>query len=149
MSTLYIIRGLPGSGKSTLANLLAAKTPGMRHYEADQHFMVDGEYRFDASDLVVAHLACFQNTKMSLEDGHDVVVANTFTTLREMRNYVEYANDNGHDIVVITCEANYGSIHNVPDHAIDRMRNRFASDTAVREFLAEKATNVRAQVRKN
>ena len=44
MKELFLLRGLPGSGKSTLAKSL----DGI-HVEADQFFMVGGEYKFDAS----------------------------------------------------------------------------------------------------
>ena len=41
MKTLYIVRGVPGSGKSTFA-----KTLGGTHFETDNYFMIDGEYKF-------------------------------------------------------------------------------------------------------
>jgi len=50
---LILLRGLPGSGKSTFANLL-----GGIHVEADQYFIQDGEYKFDASKLKQAHNWC-------------------------------------------------------------------------------------------
>jgi len=58
MKELILLRGLPGSGKSTLAKSL----DGI-HIEADQFFMIDGEYRFDASKLKDAHNYCFTRTK--------------------------------------------------------------------------------------
>ena len=148
MATLYLIRGLPGAGKSTLARLLTAKCPNTKHYEADQYFMVDGEYRFNPAELYRAHFECFANTKLSLEDGFDTIVANTFTTLKEMRNYIEYANDNGHTIVVVNCEGNYGSIHGVPEEAMERMRKRYATVEQVRRYVANHAPNVSADVRR-
>jgi predicted kinase len=44
MKELFLLRGLPGSGKSTLAKSLG----GIR-IEADQYFMEDGVYNFDAN----------------------------------------------------------------------------------------------------
>ena len=45
--TLYILRGIPGSGKTTHAKRLAG-TNGVI-ISADDYFMRDGEYCFDAS----------------------------------------------------------------------------------------------------
>ena len=55
---LIIIRGLPGAGKSTLA-----KSLGGINIEADQYFMVDGEYKFDSSKIKLAHNYCQSQTQ--------------------------------------------------------------------------------------
>ena len=69
MKQLILLRGLPGSGKSTFANLL-----GGIHVEADQYFMQDGEYKFDASKLKQAHNWCKLRVEHSMEDGVDKIV---------------------------------------------------------------------------
>ena len=56
MKQLILLRGLPGSGKSTFA-----KSLGGIHIEADQYFMQDGEYKFDASQLKHAHNYCYSS----------------------------------------------------------------------------------------
>jgi adenylylsulfate kinase-like enzyme len=43
---LYLLRGIPGAGKSTLA-----KQFGDSHFETDRFFMVDGEYKFDPTNI--------------------------------------------------------------------------------------------------
>ena len=50
---LVLIRGLPGSGKSTMAKVLALV--GFEHYEADMFFVVNGQYRYDATRIRDAH----------------------------------------------------------------------------------------------
>ncbi len=50
---LYIVRGIPGSGKSTFAKQLVGAD--FLVCEADKYFMVDGEYKFDATKLKQAH----------------------------------------------------------------------------------------------
>ena len=76
---LYIVRGIPGSGKSTFA-----KTLGGTHFETDNFFMVDGEYKFDVTKLKVAHEWCQNsvNTAMILNITTDlnntIVVSNLF-----------------------------------------------------------------------
>jgi len=80
MKELFLLRGVPGSGKSTLA-----KSLGGIHMEADQYFMENGEYKFDASKIKNAHEYCQTQTRAWMStDGSQVnvdriVVSNTFT----------------------------------------------------------------------
>ena len=120
---LILIRGLHGSGKSTLARQYAAH--GYRHYEADQYFMRGGEYRYRADKVHVAHRRCQERARASLRAGHNVVVANTFATRAEMKPYIEAALRYGCDVEIIEAAGDYGSIHNVPAAAIERMRARW------------------------
>jgi predicted kinase len=125
MSKLTLIRGIPGSGKSTRAREIVAQT-GAKHYEADQYFVGDdGVYRFDPSQLYRAHRECMRRTRDSLEAGLDVVVSNTFTTHREIEPYIELAEELGAEVEVFVAVGNYGSIHNVPEEALERMRARW------------------------
>lgn len=120
MTKLIIIRGLPGSGKSTLA-----KTLGIDHFEADQYFMLSGEYKFDASKFEQAHSMCMHNTCAALEAGRDVVVSNTFTQEWEIDPYAQLADDLGVELVVCTTKGTYGSVHGVPEEVVQRMRDRW------------------------
>lgn len=122
---LTIIRGLPGSGKSTLAGKLQAIGDVDVFYEADQFFMIDGEYRFDRTKLGQAHAWCQERTRRALETGKNVAVANTFTTSGEVRAYYEMATRLGVGIRWMECDGEYGSIHNVPPEAMARMRGRW------------------------
>jgi predicted kinase len=124
MRELILIRGLPGSGKSTLAAQLA-REKGIAHYEADQYFIIDGEYRFDIKYLSLAHDTCFQNFRHDLDLRRSMIVSNTFTRWHEMRDYVEYAQDSGYKIKVITCLGQFQNIHGVPPNILEKMRARF------------------------
>lgn len=118
---LLIIRGLPGSGKSTLARTLRDRD----HYEADQYFMRDGVYCFDKTKLGMAHYRCKEMAFASLLEGRKVVVANTFVSLREIEPYVRMATDFGVRFGIVEAVGNYTNIHNVPEHAIIRMKERW------------------------
>ena len=121
--TLYIIRGLPGSGKSTLANKLAPEAS----FEADQYFTNNnGEYNYDQSKIDSAHHVCQKWTECAMVIGHeDIAVANTFTQMWEMTVYFELADKHGYTVNVIECKNNFGSTHDVPEYAIDRMAERW------------------------
>ena len=123
MKELIIVRGLPGSGKSTFAKVL-----GGIHIEADQYFMRDGEYRFDASKLKQAHNWCKLRVEHSMEDGVDkITVSNTFTQEWEMDAYFELAEKYGYQTSCLIVENRHDSknIHGYPDDKIEQMRNRF------------------------
>ena len=127
---LILIRGLPGSGKSTLAKMLA-ECHLMLHFEADQCFVDDsGAYIFDASKLGWAHKNCQQNADIGLTNNISVVVSNTFTTLKELRPYFEIAKKHGIVPTVIHCQNQFKNVHDVPQEALDRMKNRFQHDIA-------------------
>jgi energy-coupling factor transporter ATP-binding protein EcfA2 len=125
---LYILRGLPGSGKSTLA-----KSLGGTHFEADQFFIVDGKYKFDASKIKEAHKWCQDsvNTAMLLNNtallNPVIVVSNTFTQEWEMEPYFDMADYFDYKVFSIIVENRHGGInqHGVSEDKIEQMRNRF------------------------
>jgi predicted kinase len=129
---LYIVRGVPGSGKSTLAlNLVGSD---FLVCEADKYFMVDGEYRFDASKLKDAHESCRNLVETYMKDSlvndqfyREIAVSNTFTQEWEMQPYFDLAKKYGYMVFSIIVENRHGGSnqHNVPAEAIQRMKDRF------------------------
>lgn len=131
---LQLIRGLPGSGKSTIAETLVHSATrsgrlGMK-FEADDYRINEaGEYQFDLVSNEVAHGKCQSDVREEMSAGCSVViVSNTFTQLWEMEPYVEMARQYGYTVQIITVQADFGNIHDVPEEAISRMRGRFEFD---------------------
>ena len=135
MNTLTLIRGLPGSGKTHLASIIT-DTMGTFMVEADDYFYDDyGNYVFDPDRLHAAHEWCLRQARFELiENKMDVVVSNTFTTLREMKEYYLLAKAAGVPLNVITCQGQFGSIHNVPESTMDKMRARFFHGDVIKEL---------------
>lgn len=128
VQTLYLIRGLPGSGKSTLAEFLA--TAGFRHFEAD-FWMTDGNgnYKFDPDRLREVHRVCQKACEYALELGHSVVIANTFVKLQELEPYFAIAKQFGITPNVVECTGNFGSVRNVPEETMQKMRKNWEKFT--------------------
>lgn len=119
---LIIIRGLPGSGKSTMAEKLVRGGVAVRHIEADMYFVQNGEYKFNSIKLSEAHEWCRQMVMTSLRNGHTTVVSNTFVRKWEVEPYINMCKGLGIDYIIIEATGNYGSVHNVPEETIERMR---------------------------
>ena len=126
--TLYIVRGIPGSGKSTFA-----KTLGGTHFETDEFFMVDGEYKFDPTKLKDAHRWCQDSVNTAMILNHTaglnnvIVVSNTFTQEWEMETYFQMADTYGYKVFSVIVENRHGGIntHGVPEDKLQAMRDRF------------------------
>jgi predicted kinase len=120
---LILVRGASWSGKSTYARKLAEEI-GAEVYEADYYFLVNGEYVFDPKKLGWAHKSNQDRTRKSLEEGKTVIVANTLTTSREIRDYTSIAESLGIPVEVYRSNATFGNVHGVPDEKVAQMRAR-------------------------
>ena len=125
---MNIVRGLPGSGKTTLAkgmSGISAVGKPSAVISADMYFHKDsGEYSFDREELYLAHRWCRDTTSILLQDGVEVYVANTFVAYKEIEEYFNYADKHDFGITLITANNDFGSVHNVPEEAMTRFRNR-------------------------
>jgi len=128
MKILYIIRGLPSSGKSTLAKKLVGSSSVI---EADQYFVdIEGNYKFIPEQIKYAHAYCKDWASIFMRSSiSDLAVANTFTQLWEYQPYLGMCKKYGYKPVIIECHGRFKSIHNVPDDAIQRMKDRWEPTT--------------------
>ena len=123
---IVLLRGLPGSGKSTVAELLANKDDLI--FSADDFFMIEGKYIFDVDKLHQAHIECQNNVKRAMIDGiAKIFVCNTNTTKKELKSYFDLAKEYEYLIISLIVENRHdsGSIHNVPEETLIKMKNRF------------------------
>ena len=138
--TLYLIRGLPGSGKSTLGKLLA----GSNNFEADDYFMSEGVYTFKPSELPNAHDFCQFQVRTSMEEMiPTIAVCNTFSEQWEVDPYLEMLKKHHlYTVNIIECQSDYGSVHGVPDEAVQAMKDRWCSSIVVpKELCQERLCN--------
>lgn len=134
---LVLIRGLPGSGKSTLARQYIPK--GYVHYEADMYFTdADDNYDYRPQWIKDAHAWCQRKTREHLDAGRNVVVSNTFSQRWELAPYLAMVDPS--DVLIIECHGQWGSVHDVPADAIERMRARWEAidgETSADDIAAE------------
>lgn len=119
-----VLRGLPGSGKSTLAMRLAA-LHGFVHLEADQHFVVNGTYRFDPARVADAHAVVARDALTALQAGKQVVVANTHVRLWEMAALIGAARLAGRTLCFVECQGTWPNVHGLAEPVIASMRQRW------------------------
>ncbi|APD19463.1 hypothetical protein QE331_gp089 [Pseudomonas phage 20Sep416] len=130
---LYIIRGLPGSGKSSFAENLYNKTwksGGLASIcEADDYQMEFGKYVWKAERVAESHKKCMAKARSSMEVGLEaVIVSNTSTREREIKPYIDMAEEFGYTVISLIVENRHGnkSVHDVPESTMEAMRNRFS-----------------------
>ena len=129
MKTLILLRGIPGAGKTTVSELFG---DGTTIHSADDYFYENGpnpgEYDFDRDKLGAAHAQCKFLTELAMKNGAEkVVVANTFTTEKEIKPYKELADAHNYRFVSLIVENRHGnaSVHSVPEEALQAMETRF------------------------
>jgi predicted kinase len=123
MKRVIIMRGISGSGKSHHAALFAGNG---RVVSADDYFMHNGVYVFNARKLSEAHTACMQAFLNALHQGYQtVVVDNTNIRLHELNPYRMVALAMGYDVEIyhIICPVSVAfkrGQHRVPHNSLVR-----------------------------
>jgi hypothetical protein len=131
MAQLILVRGLPlpGSGKSTWARkfLSEQRISSWKWFEADHFFeAADGSYVFDGTLIGAAHEWCYGSTALSLKNGWNVVVSNTFTTMWELERYVALGKLIPNTTVrVVEIKTQFENVHGVPADKLAKMAARW------------------------
>lgn len=139
--TLYIMQGPPGSGKSELAERLFESkyvVQNRRNWvicSTDDYFTVNGEYKFDSSKLEEYHARNLKKATDCMKDGYNVIVDNTNIKCWQCKPYVQFAVENGINVVFIRVTGSFANKHGVPDDVVERMRNSM-EDLTVESVLA-------------
>lgn len=126
---LYIVRGLPGSGKSTLARTLSEEL-NAPHYEEDMWlYHENGDYEWSPLRMDRAVKLCQYSCEKLMNEGHfrNIVISNVFGDADQLAPYQRMADRHGYDVTYIVVENRRGgmNIHNVPNDALDEMRENF------------------------
>lgn len=125
MKMLYLIRGVSGSGKTSLAKTLGC-LPGASTHAADDFFYdKQGNYNFDVEKLNQAHRWCQFEVEYQMQARtpvNIVIVHNTFTRERELKPYLELAEEYNFPVTVLVVENRHGnkSVHEVPEAVLVR-----------------------------
>jgi len=120
MKTVYILRSIPGAGKSTVAENIhnAVQNSGKESVIccADD-FLIDenGEYKWTAETIGIAHLKCLQKFTVALNSATNIIVSNTNIKTADVRTYKELAEAHGYTVFVLIVENwhNGTDVHNV------------------------------------
>lgn len=131
---LWILRAPSGSGKSTIAEVLDIhffrSTASCEQFEADMFFYdMDGNYNFDGSKLGEAHKWCREGVEDAMNKGmQHVIVSNTSTTEKEVKPYVDLAEQYGYTVFSLVVEKRHKGTnqHGVPEEKVEQMKKRMS-----------------------
>ena len=141
----WILRGFAGSGKSTAGNQIKNDNDNTIIVSADDYWMVDGKYVFDASRLALAHAQCFQRFSDAVANGQNVIVDNTNLNYKDITKYIDYLlknnNLNQYTYSVELVQVQFNSIEkaielrsnredgkNIPENRMRQMHKKFKED---------------------
>jgi predicted kinase len=123
MTELVIIRGLPGTGKTALAKKFIER--GFIHFEANEFLVENGVYMRSPARVAAAHALCQKAADLALQEGHRVVVSNTFVELWEMVPYVASAKAAHAEVTIIQTAGRSFSHYGASEQTMRKMRARW------------------------
>lgn len=89
------------------------------------YFMKSGTYQWSRDRVGKAHTWCQDMVRNALSAGMDVVVANTFTTRKEIQPYLDMCKQMNIPYMIVKMVAQFQSIHNVPEETMRKMAERW------------------------
>ena len=118
--------GVPGSGKTTWAH---EHKPNALVISADDYFVVNGVYRYASNESHEAHVECMGMFLDAIDDGKEIVIDNTNTSVAEVSPYYMVACASGYQSTLVTlhCDPDLAfsrCVHNVPRDVIVRMHDK-------------------------
>jgi predicted kinase len=140
MGTVIIMRAVPGSGKSTYAkkllNKLKQEGATVEIFSSDKHFyeLGNGVYKFDFTQIPIAHGKCFKAFIEALQSGIDyLIVDNTNLSTWEISPYKLAADAYEYKFLIKNVEANpeealARNVHGVPAAGHKRMTDVFNNE---------------------
>lgn len=127
MKTVIILRACSGAGKSTFAGFIKSNNKNATTICcADDFFMQNGEYKFDARKLGAAHSFCKKTFLNALEQNiPTVIVANTNTKTQDFLYYMDLASEFGYVVFSLVVENRHGNknIHDVPFEVLNKQKD--------------------------
>ena len=139
MNVLYIMQGIPGSGKSFIANhMQMAMGDNCVVYSTDEFHYEGDKYVFKPDKLSEFHRLNLIRSIAALAEGKTVIVDNTNITRWQCAGYVQFAVANNIPVVFVRVTGEFKSIHDVPQHKIDRMKAQM-EELTIESVLASKA----------
>lgn len=119
---LIILRGVSGSGKTTFGNLIAGED---NNIAADDFFYdKGGNYKWNPRALHHAHAYCENKVREKLSEGVPVVVVSNTTTLEKyVKQYTDIAQEYGYKSIVSVVEKRHDgeNLHGVPKDKLGKM----------------------------
>ena len=133
MLLAIIMRGAAGSGKSTWVKNFPKKAFIV---STDKFFIgEDGVYRFDVEKLHYNHQRAFREFQEAIKHSVPIVILdNTNIKKKDYKDYVDYAQLAGYEVVQKVCSGDYISTHDVASEIVERMKNTFQEDTDLPHF---------------
>lgn len=132
---LIIVRGLPGSGKSTLAKLFASRAICTAD---DYHTDKNGNYNWKPENVGKSHEWCQRKCRRFMENKVPLIlIANTSTSEREMKPYMDLAIKYGYRTSSIVVENRHGgqNVHGVPEETMNKMEERLKNNIKLRQLI--------------
>jgi len=127
--TLYILRSVSGAGKTTLAKELEDTLEDCISVAADDfHYDEEGRYNWKPENIHAAHKWCQAEVDryMYKYAYKNIIVHNTNTTEKEIKPYIDLADQYGYKVVSLVVENRHGNndVHYVPEDVKKKQEQR-------------------------